>query len=223
MGNQIEVNAMGDQCPIPVVKAKKAMDHGAPGSQIVVHVDNEIAVQNLTKLARSQRCGCTSEKKADKHFVVVLTCPGEPGGREAGVQPADNVTAHQAAAEDHESALACQPDARVNTVAVISSATMGTGNDELGKVLMKGFIYALSQLDQLPKTILFYNGGVTLTTEGSDSLEDLKAMEAQGVEILSCGTCLNYYNLSDKLMIGDVTNMYQIVETMAGADKILRP
>jgi len=226
MGNQIEVNAIGDQCPIPVVKAKKAIDHAVPGSQIMVHVDNEIAVQNLTKLAKSQRCACTSEKRAEKHFIVILTCPaefddgriGEEGQIASAAQKGESLEKTEAL-----EAVACFPDARTDTVVAISSATMGTGNDELGKVLMKGFIYAVSQLEQLPKTILFYNGGVTLTTEGSDSLEDLKAMEAQGVEILSCGTCLNYYNLSDKLMVGDVTNMYQIVETMAGAKKIVKP
>ena len=100
---------------------------------------------------------------------------------------------------------------------------MGTGNDELGKVLIKGFIYAVTQLDTLPKKMLFYNGGATLTTEGSDSIEDLKSLEAQGVEILTCGTCLDYYHLKDKLVVGGVTNMYSIVESMAEAGKIIRP
>ena len=106
---------------------------------------------------------------------------------------------------------------------MISSSVMGNGDDELGKILMKGFIYALSQLDTLPETILFYNGGVFLTTEGSDSLEDLKSMEAQGVKILSCGTCLNYYGLTEKLQVGSVTNMYVIAEKMAGASNLIRP
>ena len=106
---------------------------------------------------------------------------------------------------------------------VISSAAMGNGNDELGHTLMKGFLYALSQLEKLPEKILFYNGGVTWTTEGSDSLEDLRSMEEQGVEILSCGTCLNFYGLTDKLKVGSVTNMYDIVESMAKADKVIRP
>ena len=110
------------------------------------------------------------------------------------------------------------PDARDNTVVVINSDRMGSGNDELGKVLIKGFIFAITQLDTLPKTMLFYNGGATLTTEGSDSLEDLKSLEAQGV-----GTCLDYYGLKEKLVVGTVTNMYSIVETMAGAGKIIRP
>ena len=87
---------------------------------------------------------------------------------------------------------------------------------------MKGFIYALSQLDELPQTILFYNGGATLTTEDSASLEDLKTMEAQGVEILTCGTCLDYYGLKDKLAVGSVTNMYTIVEKLNNADKIIK-
>ena len=117
----------------------------------------------------------------------------------------------------------CMPDARDNTVVVINSDRMGSGNDELGKVLIKGFIFAITQLDTLPKTMLFYNGGATLTTEGSDSLEDLKSLEAQGVQILTCGTCLDYYGLKEKLVVGTVTNMYSIVETMAGAGKIIRP
>ena len=88
---------------------------------------------------------------------------------------------------------------------------------------MKGFLFAVTQLEKLPKTMLFYNGGATLTTEGSDSLEDLKSLEAQGVEIKTCGTCLNYYGLTDKLQVGEVTNMYDIVEILAKAAKVVKP
>ena len=88
---------------------------------------------------------------------------------------------------------------------------------------MKGFIFAVSQLEELPKTMLFYNGGARLTAEGSDSLADLKEMEAQGVQIMTCGTCLDYYGLKEKLQVGSVTNMYSIVETMNGARKVIRP
>jgi selenium metabolism protein YedF len=117
----------------------------------------------------------------------------------------------------------CAPDKRRNTVVAVSSDAMGRGSDELGQILMKGFLYALSQLEELPKALLFYNGGAHLTTEGSPSLEDLKNMEAQGVQILTCGTCLDYYGLTDKLAVGGVTNMYSIVETLAAADKVIRP
>ena len=105
----------------------------------------------------------------------------------------------------------------------VDTDAMGRGSEELGRTLMKGFLFAVGQLPELPKTILFYNGGARLTTEGSDSLEDLKKLEAQGVEILTCGTCLNYYGLTDKLAVGSVTNMYTIVEKLAGAGKVIKP
>ena len=114
-------------------------------------------------------------------------------------------------------------DEEEKIVVVLSSDKMGEGDDELGKVLIKGFIYAITQLDKLPKSVLLYNGGVKLSTEGSDSIEDLKELEEKGVEILSCGTCLNFYNLQDKLKVGKVTNMYSIVEEMSGATNIIRP
>lgn len=200
----IKVDARGDQCPIPVVKTKRAMQElGGPG-EVEVLVDNETAVQNVTKMAQNSGAKVSSEKLGDKEFKVSIT---------------QDKAVEGVSAED----IACTPDRRDNTVVVIASDRMGEGNDELGKVLIKGFLFAVTQLDTLPRTMLFYNGGATLTTEGSDSLEDLKNLEAQGVEILTCGTCLNYYNLSDKLQVGSVTNMYSIVEKMAGASKIIRP
>ena len=199
----ITVNAIGDNCPIPVIKTKKAMQALTGPETIEVLVDNEIAVQNVTKMAAASGGKVTSEKVSEKEFRVVIQMEGAP------------------AEEDGETA--CVPDSRENTVVVFASDRMGAGNDELGKVLIKGFIFAITQLDKLPKTMLFYNGGATLTAEGSDSIEDLKHLEAQGVEIMTCGTCLNYYELTDKLQVGSVTNMYSIVEKMAAADKIIRP
>jgi selenium metabolism protein YedF len=199
----ITVNAMGDNCPIPVIKTKKAMEALTGPETIEVLVDNEIAVQNVTKMAQGAGGQVASEKVNDAEFKVTIQMEG-------------------AVKEASEEAV-CAPDARSNTVVVVSSDRMGIGNDELGKVLIKGFLFAVTQLDTLPKTMLFYNGGATLTTEGSESLEDLKSLEAQGVEILTCGTCLDYYGLKDKLAVGSVTNMYSIVETMAKAGKIIRP
>ena len=199
----ITVNAMGDNCPIPVIKTKKAMAALTGPETIEVLVDNEIAVQNVTKMASSLGGKVTSEKLGDAEYKVTIEMEGAPA--------ADGAEA------------VCAPDARDNTVVVVSSDRMGSGNDELGKVLIKGFIFAVTQLEKLPRTMLFYNGGATLTTEGSDSLEDLKSLEAQGVEIKTCGTCLNYYGLTDKLQVGEVTNMYDIVETLAKAAKVVKP
>ena len=200
----ITVNAMGDNCPIPVIKTKKAMDALTGPETIEVLVDNEIAVQNVTKMAKGAGGEVSSEKLGEASFKVTVKMQGAPKN-------------------DSQEDPACAPDARSNTIVVVASDRMGEGNDELGKVLIKSFIFAVTQLEQLPKTMLFYNGGATLTTEGSDSLEDLKSLEAQGVEILTCGTCLDYYGLKDKLAVGGVTNMYSIVEAMAGAGRIIRP
>lgn len=112
---------------------------------------------------------------------------------------------------------------RTDTVVVIASDQMGEGAEELGKTLLKAFVFSLTQQDKLPKTILFYNGGAHLTCEGSPMLEDLRALEAEGVEILTCGTCLNFYGLTEKLAVGGVTNMYVIAEKMLGAGNVVKP
>ena len=199
------VNAMGEQCPIPVVKTKKVLDSIQGDAEITVLVDNETAVQNLTRMGKHAGAEVLSEKKSDKEFHVVI--------RVKDFQPAPGA----------QEEVSCIPDAKGDFVIAVDTATMGRGNDELGKALMKGFLFAVTQLDTLPKTMLFYNGGATLTTEGSDSLEDLKSLEAQGVKIKTCGTCLNYYGLTEKLQVGEVTNMYDIVETMTKAFKVVKP
>ena len=202
----IQINAMGDACPIPVVKTKKAIQTMTVSDVVETLVDNEVAVQNLMKMATHEGYAVKSEKLGEAQFKVVID-----------VQVA-NSTASVNASE-----TTCIPDARTHTVIVISSDKMGEGNDELGAVLIKGFIYAISQQDTLPSTILFYNGGAKLTCEGSASLEDLKTLEAAGVEILTCGTCLNFYGITDKLAVGDVTNMYVIAEKMTKAGLIIKP
>ena len=139
----ITVNAMGDNCPIPVIKTKKAIAALTGPETIEVLVDNEI----VTKMASGSGGKVTSEKLGDAEFKVTIEMEGAPAADEAEA--------------------VCVPDARDNTVVVVSSDRMGSGNDELGKVLIKGFIFAVTQLDTLPKTMLFYNGGATLTTEDS--------------------------------------------------------
>ena len=196
----------GKQCPLPVIEAKKALEASAPGEKVEVVVDNEIAVQNLSKMADHKGLAVCSEKTGDREFLVTITA-GE-GNDQASEAPA--------AAEE----VTCTPD---GMVVVLSSNQMGQGDEALGKLLMKGFVFALTQQDMLPETILLYNSGAFLSCEGSDNLEDLKTLEAQGVEILTCGTCLNHYGLAEKRQVGGVTNMYEIVEKMTKASVVVRP
>lgn len=203
---KITVDAVGKQCPVPVVEATRALRAMTESGTLEVLVDNEIAVQNLTRMAAGHHLEVKAEKRGEALFAVTVEVSGPVG--EVPVEGAP---------------LACIPDARGELVVAIDTDAMGRGSEELGRTLMKGFVFAVSQLPQLPKTILLYNGGAKLSVEGSDSLEDLKSMEAQGVEILTCGTCLNFYGLSEQLAVGSVTNMYAIVEKLAGAGKVIKP
>lgn len=203
----IRINAIGVACPIPVVKAKKALEELQGAGEVEILVDNAIAVQNLQKLAEQKHYKMNSRRLSSNQYQVQMI----RGELEFSKEDALPET------------ISCDLNKEKNKVVVLSSAHMGEGNEELGSILIKGFIYAIAKQDVLPQTILCYNGGARLTCEGSDALEDLKEMEAQGVEILTCGTCLDYYKLADKLSVGTVTNMYQITEKMSNADLIIKP
>lgn len=213
----ITVNAMGDACPIPVVKTKHAISELKGEGCVEIFVDNEIAVQNLTKMANQKQYGVKSEKLEEGKYRVVMTV-GE--GSEAKTEESVQGRTEGNAAE---APVVCTPDSRRDTLVVISSRYMGTGDEELGKILIKGFIYALTQQDELPGAMLFYNSGAYLTCEESPALEDLKSLEAQGVEIMTCGTCMNHYGLQESLKVGSVTNMFSIVEKMTQAGHIVKP
>lgn len=195
------VDARGMACPLPVVKANQALA-GMKDGVLEVHVDNAVAVENLKRMARQKGLNPEVQEAETGHFVVTMAVNGTVA--------------------TEETPIACAPIGDDYVVAV-DTDVMGHGSEELGRVLMKSFLFALSQLEHLPKTILFYNGGAKLTTEGSDSLEDLRNMAEKGVEILTCGTCLNFYGLTEKLVVGGVTNMYTIVEKLAAAAKVMKP
>lgn len=204
------IDCRGMACPLPVVNAKKAAEALNPGDELTVLIDNEIAVQNLQRFASGKAYAVSAEKKAEKEYAVTMQI--------TGTRPAPAVT------EEPEEEIACTPDARKKGMLVVLSANvMGGGDEKLGKSLMKAFVFALTRQDQLPETILCYNTGAYLTCEGADTLQDLKDLEAEGVTVLTCGTCLDFYGIKDKLAVGSVTNMYDIVERMEAARTILRP
>ena len=204
------VDARGLACPLPVVNAKKAAEELHTGDVLTVLVDNEIAVQNLQKFAKQKGFSATGEKKAEKEFEVTINVVSD--------------AAVQAVAEEAEEEIVCAVDSRkYGMVVVLSANVMGTGDEKLGTSLMKAFVFALTRQDYLPETILCYNTGAYLTCEGADTLEDLKLLEAQGVTVLTCGTCLDFYGLKEKLAVGGVTNMYDIVERMENAAQIIKP
>lgn len=194
-----QINAIGDACPLPVVKTKKGLDAIESG-QLVVLVDNEVAVQNIRRLAGSTSCQFDVVQQEGIFHITLLKGEAQPSDASAG-----------------------REEVVGKTVVVLSADTMGTGDDELGQILMKGFIFALTQLDILPDTILLYNTGAKLAVHGSSSLEDLIALEQAGATVLTCGTCLNHLGIAEQLGVGEITNMYRLVEEMRDAGRILRP
>jgi selenium metabolism protein YedF len=191
------INVLGKPCPIPVIEAKKALRKTAPGGTVRVLVDNDISRQNLEKMAKGLGCPSSFEKQADGNFLVSITAAA-PKAETASGAPAGG-----------------------SLVVAIGRNTMGSGSDDLGAILIKSFIYSLTELDTPPESILFFNSGVRLTTEGSNVTTDLAALEAKGTVISSCGTCLDFYNLKDKLTVGGVTNMYAIVSAMGNAGNVI--
>lgn len=208
------VDARGMACPLPVIHTKQAVEGMSAGEVLEVLVDNEIAVQNLTRFAGSKGFEVSSEKTGEKEYKIVIH-----------VTDVETKEVNEEAEENTETEeISCVPDARKKGMVVVLSANvMGTGDEKLGKALMKAFVFALTKQDQLPETILCYNTGAYLTCEGADTLEDMKNLEAEGVTILTCGTCLDFYGMKEKLAVGSVTNMYDIVENMEKAKSIIRP
>lgn len=198
-------DARGMACPLPVVNAKKQAEMLKAGDSLVVAVDNEIAVQNLKRFAQHKGFAVKAEKKGEGDFAVTM-----------------EIT--QNGAQTAQAELCCGADTiQKGLVVVLSSDKMGSGSEKLGTALMKSFVFALTKQDILPETVVCYNSGAFLSCEGADTLEDLKLLEAEGVKVFTCGTCLDFYGIKDKLSVGSVTNMYEIVQLMEGAEKIVKP
>lgn len=196
-----EIDAKGLACPRPVILTKKELDVISAG-EVKTLVDNQVAVENLSRLATSLKLSYETEVLGENSFAVTIK-KGE--SEDTGVVEASNVNA---------------PSGK-GTVIVIQSDQMGKGDEALGKILMKSFIYTVKETTPHPEAILFYNSGVRLTVNDSPLLDDLKYMENLGVEIVSCGTCLDFYELKEKLGVGIVSNMYTIYEKMSGANNTI--
>jgi len=197
----ISVDAKGKNCPIPVVMTKKEIEAGA--TELAVEVDNPIAVENVRKLATSMGFDVVKEDIAGG-FRLVLAKNGDTPG-----------VATAAAAES------CTCASSGNWAVFVGKEIIGSGSAELGGSLMKMFFYTLTESDDLPSQILLMNEGVKLAVFNEDVVDHLKALAAKGVEILVCGTCLNFYEIAEQLKIGTISNMYDMVSRMQSASKVV--
>jgi selenium metabolism protein YedF len=194
-----EIDARGLACPQPVVLAKNKMKDC---TEIEILVDNETAVENIKRLASSS--GWTYDNIAENDFFKITL---------KGVNPSSSDRIN-----DITTSCSCE-----STTIVFSSDKMGRGDDELGAILMKAFIHTLLTPDVMPSRLVFYNSGVLLTAEGSGVTDDLQILKDKGIEILICGTCVNFYNIGDKIKTGTISNMYDILSTMNNSSRLINP
>ncbi len=194
-----QVDARNTTCPKPVILTLEALSHMNGEDELEVMITDEVAKSNLERLAKEKNLTFLMEDKGDYTSVYL------------GVKNKDDLRKQDLSTDK----VVCEmEDTNSKKTLVIGCEFMGHGNDELGHVLMKGHIYALAHSDIKPQTIVFFNSGAKLTCKGSESLEDIRELEAQGVEILTCGTCLDYLNLKEDLAVGEVTNMYAITQIL---------
>ncbi|HOY38114.1 MAG: sulfurtransferase-like selenium metabolism protein YedF [Bacteroidales bacterium] len=197
----ITINARGLACPQPLILAKQALDKAAVGESICISTDSETSMQNLMTFLRDLKAQPVCAKKDDTFFV----------------------TAKKSATQTNSSETSCSINSYRSHVVAVTSETMGSGPEDLGRILMKAFINTLNEAENLPSHLVFYNSGVLLTHCESDVLGSLKALENKGVYIHICGTCADYFQIRDKIGIGQVSNMYTIVEVLSKATSIIRP
>ncbi|EHI97733.1 selenium metabolism protein YedF [Clostridium sp. DL-VIII] len=196
------INAKGKECPIPVIMAKKEIDNG--NRNFTIEVDNNIAVQNLQKLANSQSLLIDIQEENNIFKVKFINKDNEC------------IECNEMLNEFEEN-----KNQTGSWSVFVGKEIIGAGNEELGKSLMKMFFYTIAEASDLPKSILFMNDGVKVPTLNEQAIEHLKDLETKGVEILTCGACLNFYKLENELKAGKVSNMYDITNAMKESSKVI--
>jgi selenium metabolism protein YedF len=200
------LDCTGLNCPEPVLRTKARLEEKVEEAFSVL-VDNEASRENVLRFGRSQGCEVSVEETEQENFLITLI-------------PGDATSSKESFQEDD---YRCDLPAAANLIYVISSDSMGRGSDELGWALLQTYVTTIGDVSPLPSHILLYNGGVKLATTEGKALEALQALEEKGVVIWICGTCLEFFKVEDDRKVGSITNMYDIMNTMSAAGKVVSP
>jgi len=196
----IELDCRKQDCPWPIVNTKKALEK-AGSEKLVTIVEGVVSRDNVRRFVHSQGHSLEIEDKGGGVFYMHITPNTDVIGK-----PATAVGAQ----------------ATGGVVVFVTTDRLGEGDERLGTILMKAFLNTLHDSEPKPEKVIFINNGVKLSTEGSEMLDSLEVLTEDGVQIISCGTCLNYYDILDKLKFGIVGNMYDIVNVLLDANKIIK-
>jgi selenium metabolism protein YedF len=191
-----QLDCRGQQCPGPVVQTRKAM-LAHPASPLKVLVDDSAARDNVARLAKTLGYDVSIEQ-AGATFELAL---------QPGQVPEQKRT---------------PPGSSGPSIVFIGSDQMGHGDLKLGQVLMKNFIFTLIDADRTPDAIYCVNSGVKLTINGSEVLEPLAELADRGVDIASCGLCLDFFGVKEALAVGRISSMLELVNALQGAGNIIR-
>jgi len=196
------IDARGLACPQPVVMTAKAL---ADADRVTTIVDNAAAVENVTRLARSRGFVVSVQPRADGTWMELTRDGAAP--RAPATEPLDPI--------------ACRPATQGPTVLLVTSDVLGQGADALGERLMAAFFHTLPEITPLPATVVLMNAGVRLAIEGARTVDDLRTLSERGVDVMACGTCLGYFDVTERLAAGRITNMYDIAQVLLEAGKVV--
>ena len=202
------VDCRGMVCPQPLVETRREIKKSNPGEAITVVVDNSTSLKNILRFLEDNGVECVVKQEAESSSITFnvplqMTQPDKRAEEYCDVSP--------------------KPDVNSGFIVLLNSATMGKGNDELGKSLMKGFLSTLLELKATPTEIICYNSAVTLALKSSDTAATLQQISERGVKITLCGTCVDFYNLRDDLAVGQISNMLYIAQRLSSGVRIIQP
>lgn len=210
-----QIDCRGLACPQPVLRAKDALEQGEKSFAILV--DNEASRDNILRFGHSRNCQVEALTLEDGCFLLNFSAAPGKGATET---PATDVPFDET---DYQCAIPEKKVSGCNLVYAIGSDTMGRGSDELGWALLQTYISTIKEISPPPRRILFYNGGVRLVATPGKALEALQELEKNGVQILSCGTCLDFFKLGKNPLVGKSTNMFELMDSLVSADKVVSP
>jgi selenium metabolism protein YedF len=208
MNDILRIDARGLACPHPVLRTKEVLDSDHVGGFMVL-VDNPAAKENVCRFVRSRGCNTETTELSQNSFQVFV-------GRRSDVGDQGVSTCPVSVEADW-----CPQESQI--VVYVGTSCMGKGDEELGRKLMRGFLRTWIDVDPVPWRMIFINSGVELTVTDEEAVDALGMLQHKGVEILSCGTCLQHFGYENELKVGRTTNMYEVVESLRAASKVISP
>ncbi|MGL5635898.1 MAG: sulfurtransferase-like selenium metabolism protein YedF [Bacteroidales bacterium] len=200
------IDTRGLLCPAPLIQTKKALKEAQTGDRFEIILDNDTACSNVASYLRELGINCDVILEEKCQYI--------------------RLTVEDEVMDQSNKPETCTIDDKGITQSysvILKSTTMGEGDPELGTLLLRAFLNTLKENEVLPQYIILYNSGVKLAVNGTDSCNALIEMENKGVNVICCGTCVDFYDLKQQIGVGTISNMYKIIECSVNSSKLIYP